>query len=256
MSLVRPHLISYSNNANRPWIVLINGLFVNKNSWDLHLEYLEKYNVLRYDCVGQAEDEVLHRPYSLESHVSNLKELLDELDISQVSLLGISNGGRIALKFAELHSTRVQKVITGDTYDILSNSLKLKLESWLYASQAGGNKLRFKVSTPWIFGETLINEKPELITYFENLSEERSQINSENLIKTALRQEDQIDLSKIQNEILFYVGEEDLLTTVKDHKLMAMKCHNAQFIKVKGGHASLLEYPENLNIIMEKLCLG
>ena len=73
--MVRPHVITYSNKANSPWIVLINGLFVNKSSWDQHIKYLTpRFNVLTYDCKGQAEKEVLRSTYNLESHVSDLKE--------------------------------------------------------------------------------------------------------------------------------------------------------------------------------------
>lgn len=242
-----PHQIDLCRNKTDKWIILVNGLFAGMDSWDAHINYLIRdYNVLRYDSLGQGNAPKLKEVFSLDEQVYYLKTLVESQNIENFVLLGISNGARVALKYAFDFPEKVNHVIAADTYDELNSDLELKIQSWLKASELGGNELRFSVSTPWIFGESLINERPELIGYFKEKAKESDQENACNLIKGALLR-DKIDLANITVPVDFIVGDEDVLTTIKMHKKMHQKLPGSGLTIVKGGHASLLEYPENIS---------
>lgn len=230
---------------NKPWIVLINGLFTSLQSWDTIVPMLTPYfRVLRYDCRGQGESPKPTGPYTLEQHTEDLLELLNDLQIPKCSLLGISNGGRIALNFSKLYPERVRLQIVADTYYQVSDLMRMKLESWKDANRQGGPLLRFAVASPWIWGESFLNENKELVAFYKKRAGLVEDYVIDALIDGAL--DGKIDLNQEEIPTLMLVGDEDLLTPLKHHQEMISFFSNGRLSVVKGGHASLLEYPHSI----------
>lgn len=233
------------NDNRKPWLVLINGLFAGLQSWDSSVEELTNdFRVLRYDCRGQGSSPRPPGPYTLVDHVNDLHKLLHNLRIEQCFLLGISNGGRIAMQFSKLFPEKVIAQVIADSYAKPSKLLKLKLQSWKDANQIGGGALRFKVAAPWIWGETFLSQNSELFEFYrQNANKEKSEV-IEALIDGALAGD--IHLEDESTPTLMLAGDEDLLTPVSLHQKMISYYRDGKFEIVKGGHASLLEYPESI----------
>ncbi|MBY0415928.1 MAG: alpha/beta hydrolase, partial [Bdellovibrionales bacterium] len=135
-----------------PTVVLINGLFADTTSFDGASFYLrEKYKFLRYDCRGQGKSPRPESIYHLSDHVEDLRGLLLKLDLGKIVLVGLSNGGRVALEYARLFKEDLVGVVACDTYDEPTPMIKAKLGSWLAAFETGGGLHRFDVATPWIW---------------------------------------------------------------------------------------------------------
>lgn len=246
-------VIDQANQSNKPWIVLVNGLFASLNSWDEHVKMLKPFfNIVRYNGPGQGTHNELNEVPTLIQQVDILNNILNHLEKERIYLLGISNGARVAMKYSEVYPERVIKVVSIDTYNTLVPELKLKLQSWLNASVEGGNDLRFHVSTPWIFGESFLKLNFSKVEMFKKLNRSKPAIVGENLIKSALLEEE-IDLAKLKCPVSFFVGEEDILTPKNLHEEMQSQCQDATLGVLRGGHASVLEFPENLNTILESL---
>lgn len=201
----------------------------------------EKFQLLRYDSRGQGKSPKPHSVYTLNDHVNDLRNLLINLDLGKVILIGLSNGGRIALEYARLFESDVCAVVACDTYDVLTPILKAKLGSWLSAYEIGGGAHRFDIASPWIWGEEAFNEKSELLLSYRSLASEIPSHVVHGLILGALQTD--IDISKINRPILFLVGNEDLLTPPFIHEKMKNKAKNAELKITPGGHASLIERP-------------
>lgn len=246
-------VIDQASHSNKPWIVLVNGLFASLNSWDEHVKMLKPYfNIIRYNGPGQGTHNSLDEVPTLGHQVEILNTILNHLEREKVYLLGISNGARVAMKYSEVYPDRVIKIISIDTYNKLVPELKLKLQSWLSASLEGGNDLRFHVSTPWIFGESFLKMNFSKVEMFKKLNRSKPAFVGENLIKSALLEEE-INLAKLKCPVSFFVGEEDILTPKNLHEEMQAQCQDATLGVLRGGHASVLEFPENLNTILEAL---
>lgn len=237
--------IENPHDSEKPWLVLINGLFAALNSWDQSIKELtQDFRVLRYDCRGQGLSPRPAGPYTLDQHTSDLKELLDVLNISQCFLIGISNGGRIALKFSTENPKIVLAQVVADTYDQVNESLRIKLQSWKSANQIGGGQLRFEVASPWIWGETFLQNNSKLYHYYkENAGNESTDVVN-SLIDGALTGD--INIERIKAPTLVLVGKEDLLTPPSLHESFYKKIDNGKLEIIAGGHASLLEYPQTM----------
>lgn len=224
---------------------MINGLFADISSYDAAAFYLKnKFRVLRYDCRGQGLSPKPNSVYTLEDHVLDLEHLLIKLNIDNFILIGLSNGGRIALEYARRFKTtpkNIRAVVACDTYDKPSPLLKAKLRSWLLAHEESGPLHRFDIATPWIWGEETFKEKEELIMSYRDKAGLTLDHVVKNLILGAL--ETDIEVSEIDCPVLLVAGSEDLLTPVFYHEDMLSKLKHGELVTVKAGHASLLERP-------------
>lgn len=240
----------HKKHETDPTLVLINGLFADLSSYDLSCVFLrDHFQVLRYDCRGQGGSDKPESIYTLDDHVDDLKKLLEELKIDNVILIGLSNGGRIALEFGIRFREKVSKIVALDTYDIPTPMIQAKLNSWKMAHLIGGALHRFDIATPWIWGEDVFNSKSELILSYREKSQSLKSHAVTGLIDGALVGE--IDLTELCVKTLLIVGREDLLTPVFKHEEMIKKIKDGKLVIVDGGHASVIERPN----IMEKTIL-
>ncbi len=79
-------------------MVLIHAGFLDSRMWDPQIPvFSESHVVIRYDVRGFGRSDVARNKYS---DYKDLRGLLDHLRVKTVSLVGVSNGGRIASDFA------------------------------------------------------------------------------------------------------------------------------------------------------------
>ncbi len=266
MSVVTHYLEKHADES-APLIVMINGILADYQSFDGAVFYARDYaHVLRYNCRGQDQADYTQckgndvNTISLKDHVSDLKTLLGVIlptlkGVETVFLVGLSNGGRIALKACEdedfVSFSKIKAVVALDTYDELSPLLYLKLNSWYEATLIGGALHRFDVASPWIWGESFYNDKSEIILsfrqkIFDGLNAQKS-MDVLGLLKGALKNQsddDRVKLRKINLPVYLIVGTEDLLTTPSLHREMFAKLGNGKLTEVEAmGHAGLIENP-------------
>lgn len=94
-------------------VVLLHEIGMALESWDMVLASLPlSHRYVRYDLRGFGLSQKLERPVTFEDEVADLEALLDALDLtSDVTLVGSSLGGAIALAFAAAHPKRVARII-------------------------------------------------------------------------------------------------------------------------------------------------
>ena len=101
-----------SNGSGTP-IVLIHAGYLDCRMWDNQFEMLSKDNmVIRYDVRGYGRSSELNGTYS---DAKDLKNILDNLELKKVILIGVSNGGRIALDFAVEYPELVHALVLMDS---------------------------------------------------------------------------------------------------------------------------------------------
>lgn len=94
-----------------PVITLIHGLGLCRKLWASHLGRLsQNYRVLNYDLYGHGESAPPPETASLTVYAKQLKELIDELGIDKVHLVGFSIGGMINRGFAIDYSDRLHSL--------------------------------------------------------------------------------------------------------------------------------------------------
>ena len=94
--------------TGHPLVLLHDGL-TDSRIWDGRFEALSRlYRTIRYDRRGYGGSSTPHEPFS---DVSDLHLLLQHLGIGAARLVGVSNGGKVALEFALEHPRMVEAMV-------------------------------------------------------------------------------------------------------------------------------------------------
>jgi 3-oxoadipate enol-lactonase len=239
--------LRYEVVGDGPKVVLLNGLFQRLESWDPVLPHLEGFALLRYDMRGQGESEAPEGLYTPEVHAEDLLGLLDRLGWEEAALVGLSNGGIVAMALALLAPERVRGLALCCTTPYLDPALRAKVESWLHALRAGGTPLRLRVALPWVFGARFLNAHPELLAE-EGLkalaAQAPGEAAQESLLLGFLTLEDlRPRLKALALPALVLYGEEDLLFP-KSYAQALAESLGARLWALPTGHAAPLEDPQ------------
>ncbi len=99
----------YEVTGEGPPLVLIHAGFLDSRMWEEQFKlFSENFKVIRYDVRGFGKSD---RPRSKFTNSNDLHSLLKHLNIPKATLIGVSNGGAIALDFAVEHPEALEKLI-------------------------------------------------------------------------------------------------------------------------------------------------
>jgi pimeloyl-ACP methyl ester carboxylesterase len=119
MSELSPHTatlhgqaLSYIDSGSGPAVLFIHGLLGSHRNWAHLIDRLDDtHRVIVPDLFGHGASAKPVGDYSLGAHAATLRDLLDRLDIEQVTLVGHSLGGGISLEFCYLFPDRVERLV-------------------------------------------------------------------------------------------------------------------------------------------------
>ena len=89
-------------------IVFVHGVGLTHEIWQPQLDFFKKYSTLSYDILGHGKTPLEKREISFDDFSDQLVELIDELKIDKIHLVGFSIGSLIARNFATKHNDRLQ----------------------------------------------------------------------------------------------------------------------------------------------------
>lgn len=93
-------------------LVFIHGFGLDAAMWDAQWPvFAQHHRVIRYDMRGYGSSSLPAGPYS---HVDDLLALIDSFSARPVHLVGLSLGGRVALRVAALHPEAVRSLTLAD----------------------------------------------------------------------------------------------------------------------------------------------
>jgi pimeloyl-ACP methyl ester carboxylesterase len=99
----------YETSGKGPALVLIHAGFLDSRMWDTQFQlFSESHRVIRYDVRGFGKSDVARTKFS---DYKDLHGLLDHLRVKTASLVGVSNGGRIASDFAVEYPSMVNHLV-------------------------------------------------------------------------------------------------------------------------------------------------
>lgn len=109
---VGPHQVHYLTGGNGETVVLLHGIFAEKDHWvDFARPLTSHYRIIAPDLPGFGESTRLaDQTYNYAEQVERLAQILDSLDVKRAHLAGNSMGGTIAALFAIRFPERVISV--------------------------------------------------------------------------------------------------------------------------------------------------
>ena len=92
-------------------IVFVHGVGLTYEIWQPQLDFFKDYSNLSYDILGHGKSPLTKQNISFDDFSDQLIELINELKIKKINLVGFSIGSLIARNFATRFSERLQSLI-------------------------------------------------------------------------------------------------------------------------------------------------
>lgn len=104
--------VAYREAGTGETLLLIHGMAGSSATWRAVLPQLaKKYRVLAPDLLGHGASAKPRGDYSLGAFAAWLRDLLDELGITRVTVIGQSLGGGVAMQFAYQHRDYCERLV-------------------------------------------------------------------------------------------------------------------------------------------------
>jgi pimeloyl-ACP methyl ester carboxylesterase len=148
-AMLNGHEFSYLDSGEGPAILFIHGLTGSRRNWAHLIDALDTdHRVLAPDLFGHGASAKPMGDYSLGAHAATLRDLLDLLSISRVTLVGHSFGGGIAMEFCYLFPERVERLVL-----VSSGGLGRDVSRLLRAATVPGAELVLPlITSSWVRG--------------------------------------------------------------------------------------------------------
>jgi pimeloyl-ACP methyl ester carboxylesterase len=95
-----------------PPLLLLHGIGDSSRTWDQVLPLLaSKYTVIAPDLLGHGDSEKPRADYAISAYACGMRDLLSALDVDNVTILGHSLGGGVAMQFAYQFPERCERLV-------------------------------------------------------------------------------------------------------------------------------------------------
>lgn len=229
-------------------LLILHGLFGTMDNWRTFSRALEKnFRVILVDLRNHGRS-FWSDEFSYELLVGDLIRLLDHLGEERVHVLGHSMGGKTALQLLNEHFDRVDKTVIVDIankeyspgheqiFQAVFGLDLSRIESRKQADEHLSEKIKDFSVRQFILKS--LSRNPEhgykWKTNFQSLHNNYKAILSS------------VDISNIENEVLFVRGTRSSYILDEDIRRLADLVPNAQFADIEGGHWLHAEKPDDL----------
>ncbi|WP_136066007.1 alpha/beta fold hydrolase [Modicisalibacter radicis] len=236
-----------SSGSGQP-LILLHGGGAGAVSWYPSIAALSKhFRVIAPDIVGYGESDKPNAAYDKAYFCKWLKDFLSALDIPKAHIVGLSQGGAIALQFVLNEPQMVDKLVLVDAGGLGAKPPFASLFSMILMNSFPSSV------TDWFFSRYILfnpkNRDPNHASYSIDVLKRAG---GQNAFKqgrgSAVVEIPHASLRKIQNKALVIWGENDRLFPIEYGQNSAAQIPNAEFLSIKdAGHLPLMDQTHIFN---------
>ena len=236
----------YNNKEQSIPIVFVHGVGLTYEIWQPQLDFFKDYSNLSYDILGHGKSSLTKQNISFDDFSDQLIELINELKIEKIHLVGFSIGSLIARNFATKYGDRLQSLILlGSIYKRSEQQQKIVNERFEQAKKE--LKLSRQALKRW-FSDDYLENNPDT---YEKISSILSRNNMANFLKVYelfVKHKNNEDFEKIQTKTLIMTGEYDIGSTIEMSQQLNNIIKNSELKIIKDGkHLCSIECADDVN---------
>ena len=232
-------------------IVFVHGVGLTHEIWQPQLDFFKNHSTLSYDILGHGKSSLEKGNINFDDFSNQLIDLMDQLNINKIHLIGFSIGSLIARNFATRFNDRLQSLILlGSIYKRSDEQQKIVNQRFEQAKKE--LKLSRQALKRW-FTDKYLENNPGI---YEKISNILSSNNMENFLKVYelfVKHKNEEDFKKIKVNTLVMTGEHDVGSTVEMSKELDKILQNSQLKIIKDGkHLCGIECADEVNLVIKK----
>ena len=231
-------------------IVFIHGVGLTYEIWQPQLDFFKNHSTLSYDILGHGKTPLNKQDISFDDFSDQLINLIDELKIDKIHLIGFSIGSLIARNFATRFNDRLQSLILlGSIYKRSEQQQKIINERFNQAKKE--LKLSKQALKRWFTDEYLENN-PNIYEKISLILSSNNMFNFLKVYELFVNHKNDEDFNEIKAKTLLMTGEHDVGSTVEMSQELNKKINNSQFKIIKDGkHLCGIECADDVNLTIK-----
>jgi len=233
-------------------IVFIHGVGLTKEIWNSQIDFFKDHNILTYDLLAHGKTGLEKTQLNFEDFVKQLINLINELDIKKIHLVGFSLGALIARHFAAQHGDRLNSLILHSSIYKRSKEQMRVVENRYELIKTDKPISKDRALRRW-FTEDFIKNNKDVYNKIYSMLEEN---NLSDLIKAyklfVYYEDDDQMLNKINTNTLVTTGQHDVGSTTDMAINLSENIKNAKYKEIKNGkHLCNIECADDFNKTVE-----
>ena len=231
-------------------IVFIHGVGLTYEIWQPQLDFFRDYSNLSYDILGHGKSSLTRQNISFDDFSEQLVDLIDELKIEKIHLVGFSIGSLIARNFATKYSKRLQSLILlGSIYKRSEQQQKIVNERFNQAKKE--LKLSRQALKRW-FTDKYLENNPNTYEKISSILSENNMANFLKVYELFVRHKNDEDFEKIQTKTLVMTGEHDIGSTIEMSQQLSNIIKGSELKIIKDGkHLCGIECADEVNLAIK-----
>ena len=231
-------------------IVFVHGVGLTYEIWQPQLDFFKNHSTLSYDILGHGKTPLNKQDISFDDFSDQLINLIDELKIDKIHLIGFSIGSLIARNFATRFNDRLQSLILlGSIYKRSEQQQKIINERFNQAKKE--LKLSKQALKRWFTDEYLENN-PNIYEKISLILSSNNMFNFLKVYELFVNHKNDEDFNKIKVNTLVMTGEHDVGSTVEMSQELNKIINNSQLKIIKDGkHLCGIECADDVNLTIK-----
>jgi pimeloyl-ACP methyl ester carboxylesterase len=248
--------LGYDDQGDGPPMVFLHGFPHDRTLWAHQRTALaSRARCIVPDLRGFGES-AQRAPYTMDQYADDVIALLDWLEVDDAFVCGLSMGGYVAMAMWRRHPERIRGLVLCDTRATAdTDAARATRDEMIALVQTSGAEAIAAKQLPGMVGKSSRAERPAIdATMMAMMSRQSVAGIVGGLGALRDRPDSQSTLASITVPTLVVVGEEDVLTPVRDAQAMIDLLPPAATPRLEriagAGHVSCLERPAAVNFVL------
>ncbi len=248
----RTDLYREEGDEDAPTVVFAHGTLMDRTMFDSQVEAVADagYHAVAYSL--RARTEYYEPAYDLDDIVGDTVALLDNIGVETCTLVGMSMGGFMGLRFALQHQDRLDALVLVDSMAGLHEEAKTQSYDAMITQIEGSDDVPeplAETSAQILFGETTRETSTELVNGWIDRWLSYPPMSVVNEVRSWLHRDDITDrMDEIEVPTLALHGDEDTsIPTERARETVEPMSDGRVEVVPEAGHSSNAENPEFTN---------
>ena len=252
-TLAKPRIALEYSGTGQP-IIMLHGIGGNRTNWWDQIQYFQNDHLaIAWDARGYGDSDDFEGSLIFEDFSEDLITVFDHFRIETAHIVGLSMGGRIAMRFAARYPKKVKSLCLVDTHLGFQKMDKKKRDAFIASRKE-----------PLLAGKETSHIAPDVAESLcssqaisgakEKFIESMSHLHKESYIKAieSSVNDDRFDeYHKIKSPTIVIVGEDDELTPLDMAIEIQKNIVGAELSVIpNAGHLSNFEQPDSFNSVL------